>query len=189
MLHIVCRQFLDTFPTVSKVYYKTASNDVVKGFDLVHTKYDEVDEELQLWLGEAKFYKSGASAVSEAIASISDHLEAGFLNNEKILLGGKISDDTPGYAKLEWLFDRDTPLDEIFERLVVPVLIAYDCESSEKFLDDVSYDKSILKELEKFQSSFENKIAKEISIYCFYFPMDSKSKLIEEFDLKLGAFL
>jgi hypothetical protein len=114
LLHAICRQFSGTFPTVSKVYYKTSSNDVVKGFDLVHTKYDETVDELQLWFGEAKFYSNGKSAVSNAIASISKHIEAGFLTSEKILLGGKISADTPGYSKLEWLFDRDTPLDEIF---------------------------------------------------------------------------
>ena len=89
LLHAICRHFSGTFPTVSKVYYKTASNDVVKGFDLVHTRYEELNDELQLWLGESKFYRSGPGAVTAAIASIKDHLDAGFLTAEKILLGGK----------------------------------------------------------------------------------------------------
>src|SRR5712691_204515 len=104
LLHAVCRQFPGTFPTVSKVYYKTSSNDVVKGFDLVHTRYDESSDELELWLGDAKFYISGNGAVAQAISSITAHLNAGFLTAEKMLLGGKVSSDTPGYAKLEWLF-------------------------------------------------------------------------------------
>jgi uncharacterized protein DUF1837 len=113
LLHIVCRQFSGTFPTVSKVYYKSSSNDFVKGFDLVHTRYDQETDELELWLGEAKFWASGSNAVIDAIKSIRKHLDAGFLTSEKILLGGKVSHDTPGYEELEWLFDRDTPLDEI----------------------------------------------------------------------------
>lgn len=189
LLHAVCRQFSGTFPTVSKVYYKTSSNDVVKGFDLVHTRYDEIADELQLWLGEAKFYTSGNAAVAEAISSITTHLEAGFLNAEKMLLGGKISSDTPGYSKLEWLFERDTPLDEIFERLVIPILIAYDSDNPVKYLDDASYDAALLDEIDAFQEKFARKLPNELSIYCIYFPMDSKKSLIEAFDRKLGAYL
>jgi Cap4 SAVED domain len=125
LLHAICRQFSGTFPAVSKVYYKDSSNDIVKGFDLVHTKYDEASCELQLWLGEAKFFSSGTDAIGDAIRSIRKHLDAGFLTSEKILLGGKISTDTPGYAILKSLFDRDTPLDELFQRLIIPILIAY----------------------------------------------------------------
>src|SRR5262249_44582485 len=117
LLHAICRQFSGTFPSVSKIYYKNSSNDVVKGFDLVHTRYDNATQELELWLGEAKFFTSAREAVREAIRSIKKHLDAGFLRSEKILIGGKVSTDTPGYSKLEWLFDRDTPLDQIFQRL------------------------------------------------------------------------
>jgi hypothetical protein len=188
LLHIVCRQFSGTFPTVSKVYYKTSSNDFVKGFDLVHTRFDDQSDELELWLGEAKFWTSGSGAVVDAIASINKHLAAGFLTSEKILLGGKIARSTPGYAKLEWLFDRDTPLDRIFERLVVPILIAYDSENTASFADDATYDRALQPELKAFQQKIAEGLARSISIYCFYCPMDAKEALIREFDKKLGAF-
>jgi hypothetical protein len=188
LLHAACRQFSGTFPTISKVYYKTSSNDVVKGFDLVHTRYDEPADELQLWLGESKFYTSGGGAVSAAISSISDHLKAGFLTSEKILLGGKISPDTPGYSKLEWLFESDTPLDEIFHRMVVPVLIAYDSDHAAQFDDEMTYNSALLDEISIFQDKFAKKFPSNLSIYCFYFPMDSKKKLVSAFDTRLGAF-
>jgi hypothetical protein len=35
-LHICLRQTFDTLPAVCKIYYKTANNDTVKGFDAVH---------------------------------------------------------------------------------------------------------------------------------------------------------
>ena len=187
LLHAICRQFSGTFPTISKVYYKTSSNDVVKGFDLVHTRYDAKGQELQLWLGEAKFYKNGTRAVTDAIRSISDHLDAGFLTSEKILLGGKISKDTPGYSKLEWLFEKETPLDNIFERLIVPVLIAYDSKSASQYEDGSTYDKSISAEIKTFQKRFKEKLPPDISVYCFYVPMDSKTELVKAFDKKLSG--
>ena len=188
LLHAICRQFSGTFPTISKVYYKTSSNEVVKGFDLVHTRYDRNTKELQLWLGEAKFYKDGARAVTDAIQSISKHLDAGFLTNEKILLGGKISKDTPGYSKLEWLFEKDTPLDKIFERLIIPILIAYNSNHTAAYNDDITYNKRVLAEIEAFQKRFKQKLPNDLSVYCFYVPMDSKEALIRSFDKKLGGY-
>jgi hypothetical protein len=121
LLHICCRQVMNTFPAVSKLFYKTATNDVVKGFDLVHTRLD--GESLEIWLGEAKFWSDGKRAVRDAIKSITKHLELGFLTAEKILVGPKISSKTPGYDKLQWIFDANTSLDEIFDRMVIPVLV------------------------------------------------------------------
>lgn len=188
LLHVVCRQFSGTFPTVSKVYYKTSSNDFVKGFDLVHTRYNGTTDHLELWLGEAKFWTSGAGAVADAIRSIRGHLEKGFLTSEKILLGGKVSRDTPGYGKLAWLFDRDTPLDEIFERLIIPILIAYDSTNTANFEDDYSYESALRSELVVFQEMLGRGLPRQLSAYCFYFPMDSKASLITAFDQKLRAF-
>jgi hypothetical protein len=187
LLHAICRQFSGTFPAISKIYYKDSSNDVVKGFDLVHTRHNKTDDELQLWLGEAKFYTSGPDAIGEAITSIRKHLEAGFLTSEKILLGGRISTDTPGYSRLKWLFDRDTPLDQIFQRLIIPILIAYDSASTSSFEEGNSYDTALRKEFEIFQKSLA-RLPTNISVYCFYFPMNSKKSLIESFDKKLGGF-
>jgi hypothetical protein len=188
LLHIVCRQFSGTFPTVSKVYYKTSSNDFAKGFDLVHTRYDQETDALELWLGEAKFWTSGNEAVADAIRSIRKHLEAGFLTSEKVLLGGKVSSDTPGYDKLEWLFDRDTSLDEIFQRMVVPILIAYDSDHAAAFRDDDSYNEALWEELRDFQIRFATGLPRALSVHCFYCPMDSKEALTAAFDRKLGAF-
>ncbi len=189
LLHAICRQFSGTFPTVSKVYYKTSTNDVVKGYDLVHTRYDAAADELQLWLGESKFYTDGTRAVDDAISSVLKHLNAGFLTSEKVLLGGKISSDTPGYDKLQWLFERDTPLDNIFDRLVIPILIAYDSHITATYIDDISYNDKLLTECNKLHNKFQSRLSSDLSVYCFYFPMDSKSLLIESFDKKLGGYL
>jgi len=188
LLHAICRQFSGTFPAVSKIYYKDSSNDVVKGFDLVHTRYENSTQELELWLGEAKFYSTAKDAVRDAIRSIKKHLDAGFLTSEKILIGSKISSDTPGYSKLEWLFNRDTPLDQIFQRLVIPILIAYDSPSAAKYENDNSYNDGLGEELTKLQRALSKGLPTNLSMFCFYFPMHTKKVLIEHFDKRISGF-
>lgn len=188
LLHAVCRQFAGTFPAVSKVYYKDSSNDVVKGFDLVHTRYDKEEGELQLWLGEAKFYTSAKDAVQDAIRSIKKHIERGFLTSEKVLIGPKISSDTPGYSTLQWLCERDTPLDQIFQRLVIPILIAYNSPSSASYENSDSYNAQLRLEIETLQKILLKRLPSQISAYLFYFPMNTKQDLIEHFDRRLSGF-
>jgi hypothetical protein len=107
-LHAVCRDYFGTIPISPRVFYQSASNDVVKAFDMVHAKLDGPDPEI--WLGEAKLYGDRARAIADAIASIQEHVAQGFLENEKLLLGPQIPKTTPRYeevrgyleAKLVW---------------------------------------------------------------------------------------
>lgn len=188
LLHIICRQFSGTFPAVSKIFYKDSSNNVVKGFDLVHTRYNQPRDDLELWLGEAKFYKSATDAVTDAARSIRKHLEAGFLTSEKLLISNKISRDTPGYSQLKKLFDADTSLDEIFRRLIIPVLIAFDCKSTATYVDDDSYNEALSVEIAKLQQSLSSKLPADVSFFCFYFPMATKESLITHFDRRLSGY-
>ena len=73
--------------------------------------------------------------------------------------------------------------------MIIPVLIAYDSESAASFSDGEVYDKGLLQEIKEFQSAFAMRLPADLSIYCFYFPMNSKEKLVSEFDRRLGAFI
>jgi len=144
ILHILCRKYFDTYPSVSKIYYKSSGGEVVKGFDLVHTKYDEKDDEVEFWLGEAKFYKDGSDAVSQAIKSVKEHLDMGFLKAEKIAVFNKVIKQAPGYDKIEFMLHVDTSVDELTKRMVIPVLITFDSKSlsgtsdlSEKYVESI----------------------------------------------------
>jgi hypothetical protein len=72
--------------------------------------------------------------------------------------------------------------------MVVPVLIAYDSDHAAQFDDEMSYNSALLDEISIFQDKFAKKFPSNLSIYCFYFPMDSKKKLVSAFDTRLGAF-
>jgi len=98
-LHVVCRDFFGTIPISPRVFYKSASNDVVKAFDMVHARFNSKGE-FKIWLGESKIYEDGVSAAADAVKSIGAHIDNGFLTNEKILLGSQVPESTPNYAKV-----------------------------------------------------------------------------------------
>ncbi|QDT29319.1 hypothetical protein Enr10x_46700 [Gimesia panareensis] len=53
-LHAAIRSIFKSTPAISKIFYKSSHNETVKGFDSVHV-VGPLDE-LELWIGEAKFY-------------------------------------------------------------------------------------------------------------------------------------
>lgn len=87
-LHIAIRQAFDSIPAISKIYYKTANNDTVKGFDAVHVI--ENGEELELWIGEAKFYDNIERAIHDVIEEINNHTQIPYLRSEFSLITNKI---------------------------------------------------------------------------------------------------
>jgi HamA len=187
LLHVCCRQFCSTFPAVSKLFYKTSSNDVIKGFDIAHIR-SVSDDEIELWLGEAKFFQDGADAVRKAVGSVNTHLSNDFLRSEKIMLGGKISPSTPGYKHIQWIFDQDTSLDEIFDRIVIPILIAYDSEACKSYQSEANYDSALVGELTRLDALLEGKIRSGVDIVLFYVPMNNKTELQSSFNKKLAGY-
>src|SRR5205807_405740 len=81
---------------------------------------------LELWLGEAKFYKNRAEAIRGAIASIRNHLKTDYLRSEFALVTDKIDNDWPYAAAVRRLIHENIPIQEVFQRVSVPVLLAYD---------------------------------------------------------------
>ena len=123
-MHAICREFFETIPFAPRVFYLTSSNDVVKSFDLVHVRYPKAGPEL--WLGEAKFFENGVEGARAAIRSLNDHLEAGFLRNEKLILGPQVSKSVPRYQEIRDLLSERTSLDELFRTAIFPICIVSD---------------------------------------------------------------
>lgn len=109
-LHAICRDFFGTIPISPRVFYKSASNDVVKAFDMVHVRFPSTSK-LEIWLGESKLYSNGADAIRDAIASIRLHIEGGFLSNQKMLLGPQIPKNTPRYEEISAIFQEEKGTD------------------------------------------------------------------------------
>lgn len=185
-LHAICRDFFGTIPLAPRVFYKTSSNDVVKSFDMAHIRYSE-SAEFEIWLGESKFYKNGIDAIASAIESIAQHIDAGFLNHEKLLLGPQISKDLPHFDRIRNLLASQTSLDALFANAVFPVCVV--CESkavaSHKERSD-SYLASVRDELLALRKKIEESdLPTKIKLHLIYLPINSKDRLAAAFDKRL----
>ncbi|WP_256809089.1 DUF1837 domain-containing protein [Bradyrhizobium sp. Bra64] len=57
LIHALCVQEFKTRQFVARLFYKMRTNNTITGFDIVHLKHDAATDDLELWLGEAKFHK------------------------------------------------------------------------------------------------------------------------------------
>lgn len=185
LLHAAIRQVFDSLPAVSKIYYKSANNDTVKGFDAVHVVGPPDD--LELWLGEAKFYDDIARAITDVVAELSKHLETNYLRDEFALIVNKIDPKWPHAAVLQKLLQPEVSLDEVFTRVCIPILLTYDspCIASHSSCDTV-YAKAFELEITKHYMNFSGRqLPPEIRIHLFLLPLLEKRALTEVLDGKL----
>ncbi len=184
--HAICRTYFNTLPVAARVNYLSASNDPVKAFDLVHVRYVDGDD-IELWLGEAKFFKNRNDAIKDAIASIKGHITAGFLKNEKLLLGPQVSNDIPHSAKIKKLLSAEASLDDLISSAVFPVLVAAnsDATSSHASLND-GYSAEVVEEMNALWKKLEaSGLTEKIRLKLIYVPLGDKDALNKAFDERL----
>ena len=187
LLHIVLRQVFGTLPAISKIYYKDSNNDIVKGFDAVHVIASS--EGLELWLGEAKCYEDLNSAINDVVRELQDHTHIDFLRSEFAAITHKIDDSWEHATRLRKLLDKNTSLDDVFDRACIAVLLAYNSPTigihnkvTQKFKD--KFEEEVL----KHRSTFAGKdLPRKIRVHLFLLPMGNRADLIQEFDKRLKA--
>jgi hypothetical protein len=185
-LHAICRDYFETIPISPRVFYKSASNDVVKAFDMVHARLPE-GAPVELWLGESKLWEKGESAIADAISSVRKHIEGGFLANEKIILGPQIPKDTPRYEEVVRLFHKSTSLDVFLKSAVFVVGILCDSESIALAKEhDAKYISSVEAEMEKLAAALNRSgLPAKLRMLLVYLPLASKESLVAAFDSRL----
>lgn len=192
LLHIAIRQIHNTIPAISKIYYKSAVNETVKGFDAVHIV--KSNDELELWIGETKFYKKASDAISDVVPEIVDHLENGYLKREFLLISNKLDGKFPEYDQLKKLLDENTSLDKIFARACIPIFLTYESpviRDSKK--DDHIYRSTLEAEVKQVFDSMRKKLDKSyfdrygnavpVTVHVILLPLKDKSELISALDL------
>lgn len=188
MLHAILRELFDTEPAVSKLFYKSASNDTVKGFDAVHVRKNP-EGVVELWLGEVKFYSDIHRAVADVIDEIQDHLAAKKLREEFMCVGAHVDSDWEYAPYVQKLLDRNTSLDDAFKVICIPVLLTYESAVVNKFqcMSDLFLNE-LRSELNNIKVSFGAKISPDkIKIQLVLLPLASKKELINKLDAKLKA--
>lgn len=158
----------------------------MKAFDLVHVRYTD-EEDVEIWLGEAKFYKDRADAIAEAISSIESHITKGFLTNEKLLLGPQVSNDIPHSEKIKELLSSEVSLDLLIKRAVFPVLIAANSDATMKHtVPNENYTKEVQAEMNALWKRLQDSgLTNKIKLFLIYVPLGDKDKLNIAFDTRL----
>lgn len=187
LLHVVCREVFETYPAVSKYFYKDSSNNTVKGFDAVHVVVTKSG--LELWLGESKFYENIGQAISAAVKDLKAHTKRDYMRAEFTTISNMVDKSWPHAKKLEKLIRANVSLDEIFDAVCIPVLLTYNSdtiaahnEASAEFRK--AFEAEVLGHYENFAG--RNPV-KHIRVHLFLFPAKSKQQLLAEFDARLKA--
>nr|VFK12482.1 MAG: protein of unknown function (DUF1837) [Candidatus Kentron sp. LPFa] len=188
-LHAAIRCVFESLPAISKLYYESSVNNTVKGFDCVHV-VGPLDD-LELWLGEVKFYKKVSDAIRDVVAEIDEHLEVDFLRKEFILIGNKLGERDSYTAAVQRLISERTSLDTIFKRICIPVLLTYESPVVEQHTAATDeYIRDFCAEIERHFGTFHEKAANlpSVRIHLFLFPLEDKERLIAALHKKLKAW-
>ena len=189
MLHLACILHFGTLPVLCKLILKTSSNDTAKGFDGVHVLCK--DDDFEIWLGESKFYQDPKDAIREAVKSVKLHLLPAFLDTEKAMIFGHIADGIPHKKSVTKLFKQQTSKDQLMERAVFPVLIAYNSDAVAAHGSvTTAYEAALKAEAETLRTFFaEEASGLVVRFKLIFVPMNDKRALVASFDKKLEAFL
>jgi hypothetical protein len=180
-LHIAIRQVYGSLPAVSKIFYKSAKNDTVKGFDCVHVV--GAPEGLELWLGEAKFYSDLSDAIRDVTSELKRHVEADYLRDEFSLIVNKIDDSWPHAPILRRLLQPETSLDEVFKKVRIPVLLTYDSDCVQGHTSsDQAYTDAFSSEVTAGHKAFVAKGLPAVELVLFLIPLHTKSELLKHLD-------
>lgn len=184
-LHAICRDHFDTVPISPRVFYLSSSNDVVKGFDMVHARLS--GKQVEIWLGESKLYVSRGKAIADAIASTRQHIERGFLTREKLLIGPQIPKSTPRYDEIRSLFESQSSIDKLLASSVFAIgILAESPAVAAAEAGSASYEADALAELEDALGRLrQSDLCGTLRINLIYLPIREKSKFVAAFDERL----
>jgi Cap4 SAVED domain len=189
LLHIICRQVFHSETVINKVFFKTAGNDVVKGFDGIHIVHGPAG--LELWLGEAKFYKNREAAIRDAITSLQTHFKTDYLRGEFALVTDKIDSSWRHAREVQQLIHENAPIQDVFTRVTVPVLLAYDSPAvrshtqvTAQFISD--FESEMREGLRRFATNCDGSLP--VKVRLFLAPLASKRQVVAELERRLPAW-
>jgi hypothetical protein len=185
VLHLLLRDFCETIPLTSKIYFKDARNNTVKGFDGVHIQI--CDDIKKIWLGESKIYKGGTSGVRGLAEDVKNHLTQDYLRSEFNLISRKIPMNIPDREFWINLMHEHQTLENILSSICVPCVCTYSStlfknhkDATSKYLNDFKEECYNLKE--KFDNA---NIVTNAEIILMLLPVPSKKELVEKLDERL----
>lgn len=184
ILHLLLRDFCNTTPLVSKIYFKDAHNATVHGFDGIHITDDGTTK--KLWLGESKLYKDGIEGVKELAKDVLNHVKGDYLKKEFELIRRKIPQDTPNIEFWLDLIHKHKNLDKVFDSIIIPLVCTYSSPVFKDHNDNTEeYFDAIEKECRTLFDTFNKRVETDVDLLLFLLPVPDKDELNKELDAKL----
>lgn len=186
ILHLLLRDFCDTLPLVSKIYFKDSNNVTVHGFDGVHVT---TGAEKKLWLGESKLYRDGYAGVRELANDLFAHIEGDYLRKEFCLISRRLPESTPDIEHWRNLMHKHQTLENIYKGICIPMVCTY---SSGIFTTHkaatTEYVMDFTKECYELKKRFEShrkKPTTSVEAILMLLPVSCKDELVGELDKRL----
>lgn len=187
ILHLLLRDFCNSIPLISKIYFKDTPNVTVHGFDGVHVTIE--GDDIKLWLGESKLYHNGKLGVKNLAEDLKNHIRADYLKREFTHITKKLPIDVPEIDKWRKLMDKHQTLDKVYSSIVIPMACTYSSslfknhnqETQAYIIDFKNECTTLLAEFEK------HKITTSVEVILMLLPIPNKYELITELDKRLKS--
>lgn len=184
ILHLLLRDWCNTIPLVSKIYFKDAHNATVHGFDGIHITIDR--DEKKLWLGESKLYSDGDSGVKELAKDVLNHVNGDYLKKEFELIRRKIPSEIPEIEHWTDLMHKHKNLDKVFDSIVIPLVCTYTSSIFDNHNDNTDeYFEELEKECKKHFNTFQANVNTDVELLLLLLPVPNKDELNSELDKRL----
>jgi len=189
ILHLLLRDFYETIPLISKIYFKDSDGHTVHGFDAIHIQ----PETKSIWLGESKLYTCGKNGVDALVKDLEEHIEKDYLNREFALISKKLKILDNIEEKDYWLdlLDEATSLKDKFESITIPMLCTYSSDLYETYGDDSidgfinDYTNEVRALKKRFDDKNNHKLKLHLNIVLMLFPVKCKNELVKGIHKKL----
>jgi hypothetical protein len=185
ILHLLLRDFFDSVPLVSKIYFKDSHNVAAHGFDGVHV----TTADRKLWLGESKLYLDGKKGVRDLADDLKKHVSADYLRREFALLSRKLPESIPEIEHWRTLMDKHNTLENIYSGIVVPMVCTYSSPIFSAHSDNsAEYFAAFETECRELFREFEScRIQTDCDVVLLTLPVPCKNELNDEVHKRLKA--
>lgn len=185
ILHLLLRDFHNTIPLISKIYFEDSYDVPAHGFDGVQITINGEDK--KLWLGESKLYTSGKDGVKELAKDIEKHVTGEYIKREFTLISRKLPEEIPEIEYWRNLMDKHQKLDTIFSNIVIPMVCTYSSNLFSNHNDNTTeYFTDFINEMNALYEHFcKHKPDTNVEIILLLLPVPNKDDLNQELDKRL----
>ena len=190
ILHMLLKEYKNTIPLISKMYFKDSFSQEAKGFDAVHVSEDGST----LWLGETKFYTDWKSkgkvsgGIEELVGDLKKHFTKDYFNEQFVVIKRGLDSQYEHPQREKWLQILSKPivLKDVFQYIRIPLLCIYEDKVASKYLeaiDDIVKNDAIVMHtttVRDYYNTINDAPFKEhLQTLLILMPIEAKNKLIK----------